>query len=134
MYRIAVAALIVAATGCATTGGGAGGPGGNAAVTGVVRLPESGLQGNPCDSLRVMVSTAGATAALGDAQVKLSRGRCSYTVSNLPSNSELQIGVTPGADLKCASGAAPTATPEPAALKLRDYETATRDFQLACGA
>jgi hypothetical protein len=141
MYRIAVAALIVAASGCATAGGASGGRSGNAGVSGIVRLPQSGLQGNPCDSLRVQVTATGSPAELGDAMLKLSnsrgQNRCSYTVSGLPTGTDLQIGVTAGSDLKCASGEAPTvssvsSTPTP--LKLGDYQTATRDFQLTCGA
>jgi hypothetical protein len=137
MSRIAVAVLVLVATGCATTGAG-GGAEGNATIAGIVRLPESGLQqaGNPCEQLQVVVSAPGTpSVALGRSSVRTSRaGRCSFTVSGLPSNTELQVGVTAGAGLKCDNGAAPTFEPATAALTLRNYATAARDFTLSCGA
>ena len=136
MYRIAVAALVLAATGCATMGGG-GSREGNATVAGVVRLPESGMQTDgACDLLQVVVSSPGTPSdALGRAMVKASRGgRCSFTVSGLPSNTDLQVGVAVDGGLKCEGGAAPTISPEPSAVKLGDYSTINRDFTLSCGA
>lgn len=137
MSRIAVAVLVlVSAAGCATTGGG-GSREGNATIAGVVRLPESGLQaGDVCDQLQVVVASPSTPAdALGRADVRTSRGgRCSFTVSGLPSNTDLQVGVTAGAGLKCDNGAAPTITPAPSAVNLKDYATAARDFTLSCGA
>ncbi|MCP3143061.1 hypothetical protein [Pyxidicoccus xibeiensis] len=137
MYRIAVAALVVAATGCATTGGG-GSREGNATVAGIIRLPQSGLQqaSDACDQLQVTVSPASAPSdALGRGMLKASRGgRCSFNVSGLPSNTELQVGLTAGAGLKCDNGAAPTITPEPKTVKLGDYATVNHDFTLSCGA
>ncbi|NMO16699.1 hypothetical protein HPC49_33145 [Pyxidicoccus fallax] len=136
MYRIAVAALVLAATGCATTGGG-GSREGNATVAGVVRLPQSGLQlDGACDQVRVVVSSPGNPSdALGSAMVRTSRGgRCSFTVSSLPSNTDLQVGVAVDGGLKCENGATPTITPEPSPVKLGDYATVNRDFTLSCGA
>jgi hypothetical protein len=134
MYRIAVAALVLAATGCATMGG--GGSQGNATVAGVVRLPKSGMQASDvCDQLQVTVSPASTpTNALGQADVRNSRGRCSFTVSGLPSNTDLQVGVAAGSGLKCDNGSAPTISPAPSAVKLGDYATVNRDFELSCGA
>ena len=136
MSRIAVAALVLVATGCATTPGGGGQ--GNATVTGMVRLPESGMQqvGSPCDQLQVVVSSPSAPSnALGRAMVKASRGnRCSFTVSSLPSGTELQVGVATDSGLKCDNGATPTITPAPSAVTLGNYATVTRDFALTCGA
>ncbi|MBU8896679.1 hypothetical protein DRW03_34265 [Corallococcus sp. H22C18031201] len=134
MSRIAVAALILAATGCATTGS-VGGPGGTSTVSGVVSLPKGGLQGNPCDSVRVVVSSDAAPgAALGNGMIKLTqRGdRCQYTVSGLPHETDLKIDLVVGADVKCTNGTAPTATPGEAPLKMQKYQTALRDFQLTC--
>ncbi len=137
MSRIAVAVLVLVSTGCATTGGGGGGSGGNANIAGVVRLPESGLRqaGNPCDQLQVVVSSPSTPSiALGRVSVRTSRaGRCSFTVSGVPSNTELQVGVTAGADVKCANGAAPAFAPATAPVTLQNYATATRDFTLSCG-
>ncbi|NTX10802.1 hypothetical protein HUA74_36340 [Myxococcus sp. CA051A] len=137
MYRIAVAALFLAATGCATTGG-AGSREGNATVAGVIRLPESGLAqaGNPCDQLRVVVAHAATpTDALGRAMVKSSRGnRCSFTISGIPSNTDLQVSTVPDASLKCDNGSVPTITPEPSTIKMANYGTGTKDFTLSCGA
>ncbi len=136
MYRIAVAALVLAASGCATTGGG-GGREGNATIAGVVRLPESGLRAqDACEQLQVTVaSPSSPTVGLGRAMVKQSRGgRCSFTVSGVPSNTDLQVGLAVGGGLKCESGATPAVTPEPSAVKVGDYGTATRDFALSCDA
>ncbi|AKQ70412.1 hypothetical protein A176_007324 [Myxococcus hansupus] len=136
MYRIAVAALVLAASGCATTGGG-GGREGNATVAGVVRLPESGLRADDaCGQLQVIVaSPSSPTVGLGRAMVKPSRGnRCSFSVTGVPSNTDLQVGLTVGSDLKCEAGAAPSVSPEPTTVKVNDYGTATRDFSLSCGA
>ncbi|MBJ6764939.1 hypothetical protein JGU66_29600 [Myxococcaceae bacterium JPH2] len=134
MSRIAVAALILAAAGCATTGS-AGGPGGTATVSGVVAVPKAGLQSNPCDSVRVVVSSAAAPGvALGKGEIKAnSRGdRCQYFVSGLPHETDLKINLVVGADVKCTNGAAPTATPAEGSLSMKKYETALRDFQLTC--
>lgn len=136
MYRIAVAALVLAATGCATTGGG-GSRSGNANIVGVVKLPQSGLQtGGACDQVKVVVSSPSTPSnALGEAMVKASRGgRCSFTVSGVPSDVDLQVGLAVDGGLKCANGATPTISPEPSAVKLKDYGTANRDFTLSCGA
>ncbi|WP_426755821.1 hypothetical protein [Myxococcus sp. Y35] len=135
MYRIAVAALVLAASGCATTGG--GGREGNATIAGVIRLPESGLNADgACGQLQVIVASPDApTNGLGRAMVKSSHGgRCSFTVSGVPSNTDLQVGLAVDSGLKCETGATPTITPEPSAVKVGDYGTATRDFSLSCGA
>jgi hypothetical protein len=135
MYRIAVAALALAATGCATMGGG-GSREGNATVAGVVRLPQSGMQtGDACDQLKVVVSPQSTPAdALGRAMVKPSRGgRCSFTVSGVPSEMDLQVALAVDSGLKCENGATPTITPAPSAVKLRSYATLNRDFELSCG-
>ncbi|WNZ62014.1 hypothetical protein QEG98_40385 [Myxococcus sp. MxC21-1] len=136
MYRIAVAALVLAASGCATTGGG-GGREGNATIAGVIRLPESGLRADDaCGQLQVIVASPDApTNGLGRTMVKPSRGnRCSFTVSGVPSNTDLQVGLAAGGGLKCETGATPAITPEPSTVKVGDYGTATRDFALSCGA
>ncbi len=135
MYRIAVAALVLAATGCATMGGG-GSREGNATVAGMVRLPQSGLQaGDACDQVKVVVAPSGTPSdALGRAMVKPSRGgRCSFTVSGLPSEQDLQVGLALDGGLKCDNGATPTISPEPSPVKLRSYATVNRDFTLSCG-
>ncbi|QSQ12213.1 hypothetical protein [Myxococcus landrumensis] len=140
MYRIAVAALIVAAAGCATTGG-AGSREGNATVTGVIRLPETGFTQaqDACEQIRVVVApAANASDALGKAMVKASRGnRCSFTVAGIPSNTDIQANAVADAALKCANGAAPTIAPASATaqptFKLSDYGTSTRDFVVSCG-
>ena len=139
MYRIATAAaVIVALTGCSgMSRSQVGDREGNASVTGIVSLPGSGFQKgeDPCEGLRVQVSHAGAQAAdaLGNVQLRQSRGRCMYQVANLPTHAELQMTVTPGAAWKCDNGATPTLTPATASLKLHDYQAATRDFTVACG-
>lgn len=137
MSRIAVAVLVLVSTGCATTGGGGGGSDGNANIAGIIRLPESGLQqaGNPCDQLQVVVSSPSTPSmAVGRASVRTSRaGRCSFNVTGVPSNTELQVGVTAAAGLKCDNGAAPTFAPAPSPVTVKSYATAARDFTLSCG-
>jgi hypothetical protein len=136
MYRIAVAALVLAATGCATMGGG-GSREGNATVAGVVSLPQSGMKtDSACDQLKVVVSSPSTPAdALGRAMLKPSRnGRCSFTVSGLPSEMDLQVGLAVDSGLKCESGATPTITPAPSTVKMKSYGTSNRDFTLSCGA
>ncbi|MCE9671757.1 hypothetical protein LY474_28510 [Myxococcus stipitatus] len=135
MYRIAVAALILAATGCATTGSGS--REGNATVAGVIKLPQSGLSqaDSACEQIKVIVAHPGTpTDALGHAMVKPSRGgRCSFTISGVPSNTDLQVSAAVDGSLKCESGAAPTISPEPSTIKMGNYSTGTRDFTVSCG-
>lgn len=140
MYRIATAAIVVVAlTGCSgLSRSQVGDRDGSAALTGVVTLPSSGMQKgeDPCEGVQVQVVRAGASAAsaLGDVQLKQSRGRCMYVVSGLPSRTDVQVTVTPGTAWTCDNGAAPAFTPANASLSLNDYETATRDFTVACDA
>ena len=134
MLRIAVAALVLAATACASTSSGAaaGGRGGNATVTGSITYPESGLQGNPCTSVSVKV-TEGNSAALGSGEVKQSRGnRCSFTVASLPDGTDLQVALVVDPGLKCASGAAPTVTPGPTTMKIAKYAAPVVSYKLTC--
>jgi hypothetical protein len=133
MLRIAVAALVVAATGCATSkDAAAGGQGGNATVTGSITYPASGLSGDACTSVRVAV-TEGNSAALGSGSVKQSRNnRCSYTVSSLPDGKDLSVTLLVDAGLKCANGAAPTVSPGPTTMKIAKYASPVVSFKLAC--
>ncbi|MBZ4335812.1 hypothetical protein NR800_28825 [Corallococcus interemptor] len=133
MLRIAVAAFVVAATGCASSSGAAAaGRAGNATVTGSIAYPASGLQGDPCSAVGVKV-TQNDAVALGRHEVKQSRNnRCSYTVSGLPEDQELNVELTMGAGLKCASGAAPTVTPGPTKMKIAKFAAPVVSFKLAC--
>ncbi|MHA7627298.1 hypothetical protein [Corallococcus sp. M7] len=133
MLRIAVAALVVAATGCASSSGAAAaGRGGNATVTGSIAYPASGLQGDPCTSVGVKVTESDAVA-LGRGEVKQSRNnRCSYTVGSLPEDKELNVELMVDAGLKCANGAAPTVTPGPTKMKIAKFAAPVVSFKLAC--
>ncbi|MFP2898226.1 hypothetical protein [Corallococcus sp. 4LFB] len=133
MLRIAVAALVVAATGCASSSGAAAaGRAGNATVTGSVAYPATGLQGDPCSSVRVKV-TEGNSAALGWGEVKQSRNnRCSYNVGGLPEDTDLNVELVVDASLKCANGAAPTVTPGPTKMKIAKFAAPVVSFKLAC--
>ncbi|MBN8470585.1 hypothetical protein JYJ95_29100 [Corallococcus exiguus] len=133
MFRIAVAALVVAATGCASSSGAAAsGRAGNATVTGSVAYPASGLQGDPCTSVGVKV-TEGDAVALGRGEVKQSRNnRCSYNVSALPEDKELNVELVLDAGLKCANGAAPTVSPGPTKMKIAKFAAPVVSFKLAC--
>jgi hypothetical protein len=109
---------------------------GNASLTGVVVPPPSAVrQGSTsCAGVRVRVAHASEpTRLLGSVMVKPSRERCLYVVSNLPSEAELRLEVTPGTDWRCEGGQPPSLTPRPGTVKLHDYETATRDYRSTCG-
>lgn len=131
-----IAAFSLALAGCAS------GPGarrlereGNASLTGVLSLAADEVrQGSTsCAGVRVQVTHAGEpTQPLGSVMVKQSRGRCLYVVSNLPSNTELRLELSPGTLWRCEDGQAPTLAPKPGSFSLRDYETATRDFRATC--
>ncbi|MBN1209154.1 MAG: hypothetical protein JXB05_30130 [Myxococcaceae bacterium] len=109
---------------------------GNATLTGVV-LPPPGARWRgspPCAGVRVRVAHASEpTRPLGSVLVKQSRERCLYVVSSLPSEAELRLEVSLGEGWRCEDGEAPSLTPTPGSLRLRDYETATRDFRATCG-
>lgn len=130
------AALSIAAAGCALdTGTKRLEREGNATLTGVV-VPPPGTpaQGSAlCAGVTVQVAHASEpTLSLGHLLVKQSRERCLYVLSSLPSEAELQLQVLLGTDWRCQDGEAPTLTPKPGLVKLRDYETATRDFRATC--
>jgi hypothetical protein len=108
---------------------------GNASLTGVIVPPTSAVrQGSTsCAGVRVQVTHASEpTRPLGSLMVKQSRERCLYVLSSLPSDAELRLEVSPARDWRCAEGQSPTLQPRPGALRLRDYETATRDFRATC--
>jgi hypothetical protein len=136
MTRLAAATLFLAAAGCAS------GPSGrrleregSATLTGVVTPPKGqGPKGNTsCSGVVVRVfHTREPTQPLGSLLVKQNRERCLYVVSNLPGDAELRLEVSPGTSWQCPEGEAPTLTPRPGVVKLRDYETATRDFRATC--
>ncbi|WP_375755788.1 hypothetical protein [Corallococcus exercitus] len=134
MLRIAVAALVVAATGCASSSGAAAAAhAGNATVTGSVAYPATGLQGDPCSAVRVKVTEDNNSAALGWGEVKQSRNnRCSYNVGGLPDGKELNVELAVDASLKCANGAAPTVTPGPTKMKIAKFSAPVVSFKLAC--
>ncbi|MDY7230260.1 hypothetical protein [Hyalangium rubrum] len=135
--RLTTAALLLATTGCASLLGAARlEREGNATLTGVVVPPAGGevrKEATSCAGVTARVSHVSEPEnALGSLMVKQSRGRCLYVVSNLPSNAELHLEVSPGTTWRCGDGEAPQLTPAPRAVKLRDYETATRDFRAVC--
>ena len=140
MNRIAIAVLLLStAAGCATSRNATGGAReGSGTVTGIITLADEvgPKTGDFCAGLNVKVTPTGASEdVLGNRMVKVSRGRCSYQVSNLPSGGEqLELSVTPSPAWQCDNGATPTLTPAAQALQLQDYQTATRDFQASCTA
>lgn len=109
---------------------------GNASLTGVIAAPPSAVRqgGTSCAGVRIHVAhVSEPSRPLGNAMVKQSRERCLYVVSNLPSDAELQLEVSPASSWRCKDGQAPSLRPRPGVLKLHDYETATRDFRATCG-
>lgn len=131
------ATALLLATGCASgTGAERLEREGNASLTGVISAPPSPVrQGSTsCAGVRVHVAhVSEPSRALGSTMVKQSRERCFYVVTNLPSEAELQLEVTLSPSWRCEDGQAPVLKPEPGAVKLHDYETATRDFRATCG-
>jgi hypothetical protein len=134
--------LTMTAAFCLATAGCASGAGtqrlereGNASLTGVLSAaPGAVRQGNTsCAGVRVYVAhVSEPSQPLGTVMVKQSRGRCLYVVSHLPSDAELQLELSLGPTWRCEDGQTPTLTPKPGSFKLRDYETATRDFRATC--
>lgn len=109
---------------------------GNASLTGVIVPPATAVRhgSTSCAGVSVQVAHASEPARLlGSVMVKPSRERCLYVVSNLPSEAELRLEVNPGTDWRCENGQPPEISPRPGALKLHDYETATRDYRATCG-
>lgn len=108
---------------------------GNATLTGVVVPPKVGAGSvrTSCEGVTARVEHVSEPEnVLGTAMVKELRGRCLFVVSNLPSNAELRLTVSPGTSWRCEDGEPPSLKPGPRVLKLRDYETATRDFRSTC--
>jgi hypothetical protein len=131
------ATALLLATGCASgTGAERLEREGNASLTGVIAAPPSAVrQGSTsCAGVRIHVAhVSEPSRPLGSTLVKQSRERCLYVVSNLPSEAELQLEVSPASSWRCEDGQAPSLKPRPGVLKLHDYETATRDFRATCG-
>lgn len=138
MNRIAIAVLLLStATGCGTSRHATGGAReGSGTVTGIITLADGvgPKTGDFCEGLGVRVTPAGAPEdALGNPMVKVSRGRCSYQIGNLPSGGEsLQLFVTPSLAWRCDNGATPTITPAEQELQLQEYQAETRDFRVSC--
>lgn len=136
LARLTALTLTLATTGCASLGGAQRlEREGNATLTGVVVPPGGGVRKEDTSCVGVKARVAHVSEpehALGSLMVKQSRGRCLYVVSNLPSNAELQLTVSPGTSWRCEDEEAPSLTPAARTLKLRDYETATRDFRAVC--
>lgn len=143
MNRITIAVLLLStAAGCSASRNANVTEGmredGSGTVTGIITLAEEvgPKTGDFCAGLDVRVTPTGAPGnVLGNRTVRVSRGRCSYQVSNLPSGGEqLAFSVKPSTAWQCANGATPTLTPEPGTLQLKDYQTETRDFRVTCTA
>ncbi|ADO68362.1 hypothetical protein [Stigmatella aurantiaca] len=135
MLRTTASALFLALVGCASSTGARLEREGNATLTGIVALSTPGLEvgKTPCAGLKIHVAHSREPEnALGNLLVKPSRGRCLYVLSNLPSQANLVLKVTASPDWRCETGPAPELTPPQVEQRLRDYETATRDFRVTC--
>lgn len=128
MRLLACVAVVCAVTGCATTGNSP-----NAALTstgriaGVVKLPEQLSSAQPCD--RISVVALSGDVEVGKAFVRQSRSRCSYEITNLPTN--VDVGLQVKVDgLQCANGADVSASSD--TVKLQDGEIKTKDLQTSC--
>lgn len=108
---------------------------GSATLTGVVVPPRVGVskQNTSCAGVTVRAAhVSEPERALGTPMVKELRGRCMFVISQLPSHAELALTVSPATAWQCEDGEPPRLTPAPPVLKLRDYETVTRDFRATC--
>jgi hypothetical protein len=129
-------ALLLPLFGCATTGAGAlaGTESYNhSQVSGVVVIPANQDPDALCRDLEVRASNA-AGVPVGHASVHVSRGRCSFVISQLPAAEELSIQVTPGAAWRCASGLNVALDPPTQAVKLREWESRSEEFRTTCRA
>jgi hypothetical protein len=132
MRPVLTAVLVLAGvTGCATAGTTNAEVFNTARIAGVVALPEGMSGGNPCASLTVAANDPKG-AQVGRATVRESRSRCSYEISQLPSDVEISITVKPASEWHCANGATPAFTAGSQPVKLRDNETRTHDFRAMC--
>ncbi len=108
---------------------------GNATLAGVISLPES-VQGqsNACDGLSVTASLAeDANILVSRATVRQSRGRCTYELAGLPTNTEIKVNVQAPESWTCANGSAVSVVPAES-LKLSNFESRNRDLTAACSA
>ncbi len=105
-----------------------------ATVTGVVTLPEGIANADSaCRNLTIQAK-AGAAASLGNATIRQSRGRCSYQISQLPTQAELALVLSAGNGWACENGAVVAFAPDAQTVTLKDHETRTQDFRGSCGA
>ena len=105
--------------------------GGSGTLTGVIALPDHSAQS--CDDLGVRAHLAGqADNSVGKAAVRASRGRCSYSLTALPTDAAVVVEVKPTA-ISCPSGSTVSLTPAAAPISLKDHETRIQ-LSVACSA
>jgi hypothetical protein len=106
----------------------------NARITGVVTLPEGLADASgACSNLSIQAK-AGAAETLGNVIVRQSRGRCSYEISQLPTQAELALVLRGGSGWACQNGSSVGLLPDAQTVTLQDHETRTQDFRGSCSA
>ena len=138
MRRLLVAAVVAGSclmSACASGPQVSSSRGGNASLLGVIALPESvASQDNACDGVVITASPASEENVLvGRAVVRQSKGRCSYQLSGLPTDTELKLNVQAPASWTCANGQPVSVSPTDT-LKLSNMESRNRDLRAACSA
>lgn len=103
-------------------------------VNGVIVLAQP-AGGNACSQLAVYATAAGQAARVGRASVHQGNGRCSYEITNLPANLDIDIHVVPAAGMSCNDGSLLSFAPSiEGAFTIADHTSLTRDFRGQCSA
>ena len=125
-----VSVVLCSLLGCASTGNGSPNAGleDTGRVAGVVKLPEAISDDRPCDKIAV-VAMAGSDQ-VGRSTVRQSKGRCSYELTNLPADTELQLQIKADG-VQCSDGKALSASA--GTLTLVGDSMRAHDFSATCG-
>ena len=103
-------------------------------VSGVITLPDANA--NNCTQLAVYATATddkGAVVRVGRPSVHQGTGRCSYQISNLPPDLQLNVHVEPPAGMTCGNGTTLAfAATSADSFTLKSDEIRTRDFSAQC--
>jgi hypothetical protein len=107
-------------------------------VNGVIVLAQPAGSGS-CSELAVYATATsqqgGAPARVGRASVHQGSGRCSYEITHLPPNLNIDLHVDPAAGMTCSDGSLLTFAPSSgSAFTVGDHTSITRDFRGQCSA
>jgi hypothetical protein len=107
-------------------------------VNGVIVLAQPAGSGS-CSELAVYATATGEQGAtparVGRAAVHQGSGRCSYEITNLPPNVNIDLHVDPAAGMACSDGSLLTFAPSTgSSFTINDHTSITRDFRGQCSA